>query len=174
MRLPRSCSTRRWSAGRTPVFLCRHQSCSWGQLSRHISWPWSSSSARCCLRVAARWPSRSGRPRMSSFTGARTRQTPPPRRLQTRPPPLPATPVQAVAPAEVGYLRVVVRPWARVFIDGAYVDTTPFATRIPLSPGAHRVGLRNPYFESEDHVVEVRLNETSTVKVTLRALEEGR
>ena len=76
----------------------------------------------------------------------------------------------AAPTGEVGFVKVVVQPWARVFVDGTYVDMTPFDRPIPLAPGIHRIGLRNPYFVGEDHMVDVRLNDTSTVKATLRSL----
>ena len=40
-----------------------------------------------------------------------------------------------VLPPRAGYLRVVVDPWAEVWIDGQNVLTTPTAQAIPLSPG---------------------------------------
>ena len=82
-----------------------------------------------------------------------------------------ADPVPVVSVADshsVGFLKVVVNPWARVFVDGAFIDTTPFARPIRLAPGRHRVGLRNPYFEAQDHYVDLRPGETSVLKVALK------
>jgi serine/threonine-protein kinase len=45
---------------------------------------------------------------------------------------------------DVGWLKVVVEPWADVYVDGAFVDTTPMGGRIPLGAGTHSVELVNP------------------------------
>ena len=89
-------------------------------------------------------------------------------------PRLAAAPVPAEAPQ--GFVRVVVDPWARVLVDGRYHDTTPFAAPMPLSPGAHRVSLRNPYCEPVDRMIEVKGGETQDLVVGLipRALEGRR
>jgi eukaryotic-like serine/threonine-protein kinase len=72
-----------------------------------------------------------------------------------------------------GFLRVIVEPWARVFVDGDFYDLTPFADAIPLSPGAHRIGFRNPYFKPIDHTIEIVGGTTKTMKVSLLPKEEG-
>jgi serine/threonine-protein kinase len=58
-----------------------------------------------------------------------------------------ATPAPAptpVAPESDGYLTVAdLQPYAEVYVDGAYKDTTP-AGKIPLAPGKHTVKLVNP------------------------------
>jgi serine/threonine-protein kinase len=45
---------------------------------------------------------------------------------------------------EFGYLTLNVDPWADVYIDGEYRDTTPLAKPIPLLPGVHLVRLIGP------------------------------
>lgn len=66
-----------------------------------------------------------------------------------------------------GFLKVVVKPWARVFIDGVFYDFTPFDRQIPLAPGRHRIGLRNPYSEPVDRFVDVETKSSQTLRVTL-------
>jgi hypothetical protein len=72
-----------------------------------------------------------------------------------------------------GFVRVVVDPWARVFVDGEFYDLTPFADSIPLSPGQHRLAFRNPYFKPSDQMVEVREKATQVLKVSLLPKDEG-
>ncbi|MEQ8274345.1 MAG: serine/threonine-protein kinase [Deltaproteobacteria bacterium] len=72
-----------------------------------------------------------------------------------------------------GFVRVVVKPWARVFVDGDFYDYTPFANAIPLGPGRHRIGLRNPYYEGVDRYVEVETGKTQTVKISLIAKDQA-
>jgi serine/threonine-protein kinase len=47
-------------------------------------------------------------------------------------------------PPEAAALRVIARPWADVFVDGHKVETTPFATPIPLRPGVHYLRFEHP------------------------------
>jgi serine/threonine-protein kinase len=99
--------------------------------------------------------------------------------------PLPATETKAEGtPAPIlgarralagneGFVKVIVDPWARVFVDGEFYDLTPFAEPIAMAPGTHRLAFRNPYFKSSDQMVEVREKVTQTVKVSLLAKDEG-
>ncbi|MCB9653233.1 MAG: serine/threonine protein kinase [Deltaproteobacteria bacterium] len=83
----------------------------------------------------------------------------------------PTHPTQSRAPLEAnrhdGFLALHVEPWARVYVDGVFFDTTPFADPIPLTPGSHTIGLRNPYFVSVDRVLEIAADERKTLRVTL-------
>jgi serine/threonine-protein kinase len=72
-----------------------------------------------------------------------------------------------------GFVKVIVEPWARVFVDGDYYDLTPFADPIPLSPGQHRIGFRNPYFKPIDKTIDVESQKTIPLKVSLLPKEEG-
>jgi serine/threonine-protein kinase len=47
-----------------------------------------------------------------------------------------------------GALKVVAWPWADIYIDDAYVETTPVARSFSLSPGTHEVRLHNSNYES--------------------------
>ncbi len=44
----------------------------------------------------------------------------------------------------VGTLELDVIPWAKVYINGNYVDDTPLETPIVLWPGEHRLMLELP------------------------------
>jgi serine/threonine-protein kinase len=77
-----------------------------------------------------------------------------------------------VSPTETGYLRVVVDPWATVFVDGDEVATTPIARSIPLPPGSHFVKLANPYYETRDVEVHIRPGETEVLDLELAPLHE--
>ncbi|MFH1808474.1 MAG: serine/threonine-protein kinase [Pseudomonadota bacterium] len=80
----------------------------------------------------------------------------------------------AMAATGNGHLRVNVWPWARVFIDGAYVDTTPFMRALPLAPGRHVVELRNEHFRDERRVVEIEPDRTITFNIELTERREQR
>jgi len=72
-----------------------------------------------------------------------------------------------------GYLRLNVWPWARVFVDGSYVDTTPFMRALPLTPGRHSVELRNEYFGDERRVVEIEPERTASFTIELTRRKES-
>jgi len=71
-----------------------------------------------------------------------------------------------------GHLRINVWPWARVFVDGVYVDTTPFMRAVPLAPGHHVIELRNEYFEDERREFEIQAERTLTFNVEMTRRRE--
>lgn len=72
--------------------------------------------------------------------------------------------------AEAGFLRVIARPWAHVYVDGRKIATTPVARRFSLSPGHHFVKLENPFFMPHEQEVVIRSTETETLQVELTRL----
>jgi serine/threonine protein kinase len=66
-----------------------------------------------------------------------------------------------------GYLRISVRPWADVYIDGKFRETTPIAEPIQLPAGRHTVKLINPSFETHEEVVTIVANQTTKKSVEL-------
>ncbi len=77
-----------------------------------------------------------------------------------------------VVPEQAGYLRVVVDPWADVYIDGQKVMTTPSAQPIALTPGLHYVRLVNPYYQEARREIEIETGETQMVEVELEPLHD--
>jgi hypothetical protein len=75
--------------------------------------------------------------------------------------------VAAMPVAPPGFVKVVVEPWAEVFVDGKYVDTTPFARPLALVEGEHEVTFKNPFFTISERKVVVKRGVTSTLRVTL-------
>ncbi len=75
----------------------------------------------------------------------------------------------AVIPHHAGFLRIVVEPWADVYIDGQKVATTPTAQRIALTPGRHYLKLSNPYYEPLDREVRIHPGKTEIVHAELTA-----
>jgi serine/threonine protein kinase len=47
---------------------------------------------------------------------------------------------------KAGFLNCIVTPWAEVYVDGQYKDTTPLEKPIVLSPGKHSVRFKNASF----------------------------
>ena len=67
--------------------------------------------------------------------------------------------------ANVGYLQCNVVPWAEVFVDEQYKDTTPLNKPIMIPAGKHRVRLKNAAFA--DHVQEVTISARDTSRLTV-------
>jgi eukaryotic-like serine/threonine-protein kinase len=66
-----------------------------------------------------------------------------------------------------GALKVVALPWAEIYIDGAFVETTPVARSFSLTPGVHEVLLKNPNFEPVIQKVLIEPARLQKIKVTL-------
>ena len=80
---------------------------------------------------------------------------------------------QKVVSDKVGRFFVICNPWAKVFIDGKYMETTPFSTPLNLPIGKHRVKLVNPNFASLEKDIIVRGGYIDTLKVNLKPVEMG-
>src|SRR5690606_5082660 len=70
-------------------------------------------------------------------------------------------------PTRAGYLHVLARPWATVFVDGEEVRTTPFADKLPLRPGVHYVRLEHPDADPERRRIEVSQGQSVTLDVEM-------
>jgi hypothetical protein len=67
---------------------------------------------------------------------------------------------------ESGSLRILVKPWADVFVDGRFAGQTPLgALRVP--PGKHTIVLRHPALGEKTAVVEVTRNRESLLEVEM-------
>jgi serine/threonine-protein kinase len=71
----------------------------------------------------------------------------------------------ALAP---GFLKIVVRPWAEVRVDGEVYDTTPFADPISLSPGEHTIELVHETLPPRLFTIVAQSGETKVLDVDLR------
>lgn len=76
--------------------------------------------------------------------------------------PLPLVPQRAAS------LRVTAQPWAHVLVDGQQVETTPFATPIPLAAGVHHIILRHPYAPDEVRTIRVAEAERVVLDVVMK------
>jgi serine/threonine-protein kinase len=80
---------------------------------------------------------------------------------------------RAVGVNDVGFLRVVARPWAQISIDGVVVETTPTVQPFRLAPGAHYVRLTNPAFVTEDRTVQIGRGSTVWIDVEMAPAGAG-
>ena len=70
---------------------------------------------------------------------------------------------------KVGYVRVVVEPWAEVHVDGRLRVITPTAERMELTPGRHFFKFVNPHYEPATR--EIAVEEGKLVHIDVRLAE---
>jgi serine/threonine protein kinase len=63
----------------------------------------------------------------------------------------------------VGYLLVVSQPWAEIYVDDQYRETTPLSQPLMVTSGNRKVRLHNPAFE--DIVADVVVGARDTIKL---------
>ena len=68
----------------------------------------------------------------------------------------------------IGFVRVIVNPWADIFVDGKKVGTTPLAKPLELVEGHHKVELKNPHFPTETRDIQVERGNNAPLRVTLK------
>jgi serine/threonine-protein kinase len=78
-----------------------------------------------------------------------------------------ALPPPPPPPKPPGFLKVLVEPWADVYLDGKLVDTTPFSRALAIPEGDHHIELRNPFYAKESRNVSIKRGTTATLKVAL-------
>ncbi|HQV31179.1 MAG TPA: protein kinase [Calditrichia bacterium] len=81
---------------------------------------------------------------------------------------LPATGPEQRPEVGPGRLWLICSPWAKVFADGKYLDTTPLTRPIEFAPGTVDLMLSHPDFPPLHRNVEIRSGKTDTLSFALR------
>ena len=68
------------------------------------------------------------------------------------------------APVGIGTVKLNVIPWGEVYVDGRKFGVTPPLIDIALSPGTHRIEIRNPGFPSLVRDIEVKAREEIRIR----------
>jgi serine/threonine protein kinase len=68
---------------------------------------------------------------------------------------------------EAGYLWVEAQPWAHVYLDGKYIDTTPLIRPILCKTGDYMLELKHPNFTDRREVIKIIQGDTMMVRVSL-------
>ncbi|NOY60163.1 MAG: protein kinase, partial [Calditrichaeota bacterium] len=69
---------------------------------------------------------------------------------------------------QAAYLSVSVRPWADIYIDGKYIDSTPLKRPIAMDGGTHEIELRNPYYQTYRQLVLATPGDTLVIQKRLQ------
>ena len=72
--------------------------------------------------------------------------------------PTPVTRRLAVVATPMARLALAVTPWGEVYVDGKRKGVAPPLTEIPITPGKHRVEIRNTTFPSYSLMVDLAAN----------------
>jgi serine/threonine protein kinase len=67
-----------------------------------------------------------------------------------------------------GSLKLVVNPWADIYIDGKYYETTPIAEPIRLSAGKHVLKCINPTYKSHEEQIDISSNTVTKKDIELQ------
>jgi serine/threonine-protein kinase len=68
----------------------------------------------------------------------------------------------------IGFLNIKVLPWAKIYVDGNYAETSPIDNPIALAAGEHIITLTNPNFTSIKDTITVQAGKTLEKKFTFK------
>ncbi|MBX7152971.1 PEGA domain-containing protein [bacterium] len=66
--------------------------------------------------------------------------------------------------AAVGFVKLLVNPWANVFIDGKNMGVTPPLDNLELKPGTYKIKIENPAFKPVTKTITVTAGGTATLQ----------
>ncbi len=69
----------------------------------------------------------------------------------------------ATPAAKPGTVKLAVRPWGEIYVDGSKFGATPPLKSLSLAPGRHRIEIRNGQFTPHRQTVEVRSSAETTI-----------
>jgi serine/threonine protein kinase len=78
---------------------------------------------------------------------------------------------EALSVKGVSYLKIKVTPWAKIYIDNRYVETTPVAQPLQVPSGTRTVRLENPNCKKWQDKVEFKPNQTVSLNITLQPID---
>lgn len=78
----------------------------------------------------------------------------------------------APAPAvkKIGYLSIICRPWANVYIDSVKVETTPLKNNINLTEGVHWLQLIHPNYPVYAKKIKINPSDVTEIRANLDTL----
>ncbi len=77
----------------------------------------------------------------------------------------------SVAETKYGYLKVRVDPWAKIYIDNNYTETTPIARPLKIAAGNHQIKLENPNCKTWQRNIKIAVDDTANIDTKLEPLD---
>ncbi|OQX52384.1 MAG: hypothetical protein B5M53_08665, partial [Candidatus Cloacimonas sp. 4484_209] len=68
---------------------------------------------------------------------------------------------------QYGYIKPVVKPWAKIYIDGNFYGNTPLANPIKLTAKKHTITFKHPNRQQYSETFNVTKGETTTLNIVL-------
>ena len=65
---------------------------------------------------------------------------------------------------QAAFLAINVRPWAKVYIDGKFIEITPLNRVLVLTHGQHLLELKNPNYETFRQFIDLKQGDTLKVQ----------
>ena len=62
---------------------------------------------------------------------------------------------------------IEVEPWAKIYIDGKYIDTTPLSKPVPVESGEHVLELVHPNYPEHREIVKILKGDTIAIRKNL-------
>ncbi len=75
---------------------------------------------------------------------------------------------EKVIPPAGGRLMIICNPWAKIYVDDEYVETTPLNRALVLATGEHILELKNPNYKSLRQKIMVEQNRSDTLRINLK------
>ena len=69
-----------------------------------------------------------------------------------------------------GFIKLVVKPWAKIFIDDVFYASTPLSKPIKLNVGEHLLRFKHPNRKEFSETVTIAKNETLKINITLEEI----
>lgn len=66
--------------------------------------------------------------------------------------------------ASVGYVRLRINPWAKIFIDGRSYGVTPPLDNLELKPGTYKIKIENPAFKAVTKTIKITAGTTTKIE----------
>ncbi|MBL7959261.1 serine/threonine protein kinase [bacterium] len=66
--------------------------------------------------------------------------------------------------ASVGYLKLVVNPWAKIYVDGKSMGSSPPIDNLELKPGTYKIKIENPAYRPVTKNVTINAGSTTSLQ----------
>lgn len=70
---------------------------------------------------------------------------------------------------KTGFLQIDVRPWADIYLDNEFIETTPLSKPIRIATGKRLLELRHPDLENYKENIEIFAGDTLSRKISLKS-----
>ncbi len=66
--------------------------------------------------------------------------------------------------ASVGYLKIIVNPWAKIYVDGKPMGSSPPLDNLELKPGTYKIKIENPAYRAVTKEVKINAGSSTTLQ----------